>query len=250
MQRRFGPTGKPILLSSAPQRKRILFAQLRIYGLCLVLAESLMLLCTRLDFWSNQFKALGPTVTSHFLALFAYQFLSIALAMPVFQFFQIALEQRRLQKPLKAAVFSLEPYYQLFQFCALCFYVIPLSEAAMMAMGISNSNFLESRFLFRTGALCSIIPLSISMFFLAFKNTDGRRITPIGMKHDDFLFKTDFLRAKDFHLGLLDSRPDDEVNSFIEVAKHTGDLEKATQISDYLLRRHMPESSGQITIEH
>jgi len=134
--------------------------------------------------------------------------------------------------------FSLGPLGHALLFCAIALYVLPLCEAFRVTAGLSPINFRIAKALFEVSLAVATLPQSFIGLVIAFKPLFSR--SPLRrMTREDLIFKLQFLEGEDFDLKLLDSGPDGEINTLIEVAKYVGDMDKASLISKYLLDRHL-----------
>jgi hypothetical protein len=265
-------------LDSIPARihgKSIRIAQLRIYGLCLTLSIALFSLASTLNFWHGAFVFPSSEIVAGGNILLAYVWLTFGLVAPLFFSLQVTLEQRVTRKSVRETCLSFQPIFQSLFFSSTLFYILPLVAALNLSLGLLSFHADVIRFFIAISAIVGMWP-AVPIFVLAFFKTigSGKTFSDIGAKDfifqeqflnaplcpilytflsnlpsnraslkgirtKDLIFQIQYLNAKDFSLDLLESKPDQDIDRLIEVARFSRKFDNAEQLSSYLLNRHL-----------
>jgi hypothetical protein len=265
-------------LDSSPirlQGKPVQIAQLRIYGFCIALAMCLFSLFSALNFWRGYFPFPSSETVAGGHTLIAYVWLTLGLITPLFYALQVALERVITRESIRQCCLAFQPILHLLFFTTALFYILPLVEAVKLTLGLSSLHIDVVRFFIALSAVIGIwpvLPIFIMVFFKSSYIGAGFReigskdfifrqpflnapLCPIlftvllslpssraslkGMRTKDLIFQIQFLNAQDFSLELLESKPDQDIDTLIAVARFSRNMEKAELISNYLLNRHV-----------
>ncbi|MBS2008931.1 MAG: hypothetical protein JST01_17910, partial [Cyanobacteria bacterium SZAS TMP-1] len=251
------------------QAKLSLIDRARTYVCCALFALGLFPLCLIINFWRGCFPFPGSETVAGVCTMTAYLSLTLVLIAPLFYALQVALERRLTGKLIRHCCLAFDPILHLLFFSTLLIYLLPLSEAFRFSLGLSHQDIAVVRFFILSSALFGTLPLIPILMMISFKMA-GTVETFRAMRDKDFIFKKpfldapacpilfrfllnrpsassrlkeirmndlifqiEFLAAEDFSLNLLDSKPDQDINTLIDVARFSRNLEKADLISNY-----------------
>jgi len=226
--------------------KAIHLAKVKIYILCLGLAELIFTIFTRLNFWQGYFSYPSNAAVATVFTLIAYELFALGLVSPLFYGLQVVLHQRITRKSTKICLFASEPVRQSILFCTVLFYILPLFEAIKLSTGLAGLQLDVVRFFIQLSAIIGIFPYFPTALILLISSR-STQVRLRGISKKDINQNLQFLNSEDFRVALLKSKSDEHLNSLIEVAKLTNNMVRADLISRYLLNRSL--SSDQQSIE-
>lgn len=223
----------------SPRTKAAKYSQLRIYSGCLFLTIILFVAFSMANFLAGWFSTPADETVAMGRTLMVYLGLSVALVSPIFYIFQACLERDTKGKMLKTCLWgSLQPLMHFFIFCAVLLYFLPLIELAKLSLGLSNIPSEGVYFFICTSSIYGIFP------FAAYLVISILRSSPAFYVYFDKSESFDLVREQqklllqqNFSLAMLDDKSDDYIITLSKVAKGSGDLERANEITNYLVER-------------
>lgn len=206
--------------------------QLKIYVPCLILATMILLFLNSLNPLQALIVFKIGTIFRTLIILLGYELFSISLVLPLFYSLQFGYFRSFEKKSnLRFKVFE-----HLLLFSIMALYFLPISEALRALFLCSPFPDWLIKDNFRVCVAAATVPLCALSIMTVLKSTShGRNLK--GLKREQILSYIEFLKDENFDVNLLEGKSISEAENIIEIAKSTGDLDKAEILSKHLVQR-------------